>query len=195
MTTSIGSFRSIWICQRASNPYGKTDPLSLHFRFNAEVGKSGIKLRMCGVMGTKAWKRGGGREKSQIQVISQHHQPYRCLTATSALNWLAATQTCNSTSVIRTRLCGYLSMRVLRKAQVLMNHQIAFTFNTSAHRWASNWLWIWLFTMHNREDIPSFPTFLQYHSDKGNMVAVLEVYMRTLLGRKVEKHPQKNYIL
>lgn len=41
--------------------------------------------------------------------------------------------------------------------------------------------------MHTREDIPSFPTLLQYHNDKGNMVAVFEVCMRTLLGRMVGK--------
>lgn len=49
--------------------------------------------------------------------------------------------------------------------------------------------------MRSREDIPSFPTFLQYHSDKGNMVAVFEVCMRTLLRRMMEKHLQKKYVL
>lgn len=51
--------------------------------------------------------------------------------------------------------------------------------------------------MHTREDIPSFPTLLQYHNDKGNMVAVFEVCMRTLLGRMVgKKNPQKKkYVL
>lgn len=54
MTFSIVSLRRISICQKASSPYGKIDPLSLHFRVNVEVGKSGVKLRMCGASGINA---------------------------------------------------------------------------------------------------------------------------------------------
>lgn len=58
-------FRSTSISQEASSPYGKADPLSLHFRVNVKVEKSGVKLRMCGASGTNAYKREWERKQEQ----------------------------------------------------------------------------------------------------------------------------------